>query len=532
MLLSLCMIVRDEADALPRCLASVQGLVDEIVVVDTGSSDGTPDIARAHGARVEQVPWTGDFAAARNASLGLANGRWILVLDADEELPAAMRPHLQQLLADDSVDGYLVQIVNLVGTVANPSTETSVNLRLFQNRPGYRFSGRLHEQVAENIRRANPAARLVDSGLQILHYGYLDQVVAAKGKRLRNLALARELAAAAPDDPFVRFNLGIELQRQEDYAGAAEEFAVSHARHTPETYWASKLVKSYLLALTALGRWDDALALLEQELSRYPRFTDLYFLKGTVLAARNDHAAALACFQTCLELGPAPVPPYSGVEASLGNCKAAFALGQEQAELGQTEAALASFRAAFAANSAWLEPLRRSGALLLQQRGLAAAREFLEQLLGSGASTQVLISDILCQHQRYDLALAGLEGAAAADAADTATREAALYLRSRCLIKLGRYAEAAAAAALIPEDSPHRQPALVHQVFCLWAEGRQAEARQFMAKHRLGVAFRRQVADLFLEEAQEVLEEGLRRFPEATLLQEALATVRQERTSP
>lgn len=532
--LSLCMIVKDEAESLPRCLASVAGTVDEIVLVDTGSTDGTPDIARQFGARVEHRAWTDDFAAARNESLALAQGRWILVLDADEELPTEMQPVLTGLLCDESVEGYLVQVVNIVGDDANPDTETGVNLRLFRNRPGYRFSGRLHEQVAENILRVCPGARLVDSGLQIRHWGYLDRVVAARGKQGRNLALAKALVAAAPGDPFAHYNLAIELQRQQDYAGAVAEFAASYALHAPGTYWASKLVKSYVLALTALQRRREALALLEQSLLRYERFTDLYFLKGILLEAEGDHHAAAACFQTCLDLGPAPVPPYSGVEAALGTYKASFALGQQYEALGRFDEAAAAFRQAFAGKPTWLEPIHRLGGVLIKQQGVAGACGELRQLLGVGPATEVLLANMLVRHRRYDVALEQLEqaGLGAAPAAGDAVAEAAAYLRSRCLLKLGRYQEAFDLAALVPPTSPHHRAARVTQVFCLWVEGREAEARRFMRKQRLGPDFRRSVGDLFVEEAREVLEEGLRRFPEATMLQEALVTLTNAAVQP
>lgn len=92
--ISLCMIVKDEEEHLPRCLASVADVVDEIVVVDTGSQDHTVAVAAAHGARVFQIPWTGDFSAARNAAIDRATGDWVLVLDADDELTPETRAAL------------------------------------------------------------------------------------------------------------------------------------------------------------------------------------------------------------------------------------------------------------------------------------------------------------------------------------------------------------------------------------------------------------------------------------------------------
>ena len=98
-LLSVCMIVRDEAEALPETLACLAPPVDELVVVDTGSRDATLEIARGAGARLIEVPWQDDFAAARNAALAAARGRWCLALDADERVEAATWPLLAAFLA-------------------------------------------------------------------------------------------------------------------------------------------------------------------------------------------------------------------------------------------------------------------------------------------------------------------------------------------------------------------------------------------------------------------------------------------------
>ena len=96
--LSLCMIARDEADFLEQCLQSVAGLVDEIVVVDTGSADHTVEVARQHRARVQSYPWNNDFSAARNQALNTASGEWILVLDCDEVIARQDHGEIRRLL--------------------------------------------------------------------------------------------------------------------------------------------------------------------------------------------------------------------------------------------------------------------------------------------------------------------------------------------------------------------------------------------------------------------------------------------------
>lgn len=102
-MLSLSMIVRDEADRIEACLASVRGLANEMVVVDTGSTDDTVQRAEAAGARVEHMPWPGDFAPARNAALEHVRGDWVLVLDADEQLVPEAIPALQELMTQPDV---------------------------------------------------------------------------------------------------------------------------------------------------------------------------------------------------------------------------------------------------------------------------------------------------------------------------------------------------------------------------------------------------------------------------------------------
>ncbi len=96
--LSLCMIVKDEAEMLPECLASVQGVVDEIVIVDTGSTDDTVAIAHAAGAKVVHEPWQNDFARARNAALAHATGDYVLQLDADERLAMLSKPMVRAVV--------------------------------------------------------------------------------------------------------------------------------------------------------------------------------------------------------------------------------------------------------------------------------------------------------------------------------------------------------------------------------------------------------------------------------------------------
>lgn len=205
--ISLCLIVKDEAANLPRCLASVQGVVDEIVVVDTGSTDATPEIARAAGARGLAHSWNGDFAAARNVSLAAATGDWILVLDADEELTTEGRRQLRAVVADTTADGLFVTVLNQASPEDVVAEYPAASLRLFRNRPAYRYRGRLHEQISETIQ--SQGGRLAAVPVTIRHWGYQAAHVQGQAdRRRRNTALLEQALAEAPGDLYLTAKLG------------------------------------------------------------------------------------------------------------------------------------------------------------------------------------------------------------------------------------------------------------------------------------------------------------------------------------
>jgi glycosyltransferase involved in cell wall biosynthesis len=145
MLLSVCMIVKNEERFLPGCLRSVEGLADELVIVDTGSEDKTKDIVRAHGATLLEYPWTGDFSAARNVGLAHARGEFVLYIDADEEVVGADREPLRQAIVSRAHDAISVEVASrLPGRSAE---NVARYVRVFKNHDDVRFSYPIHEQI-------------------------------------------------------------------------------------------------------------------------------------------------------------------------------------------------------------------------------------------------------------------------------------------------------------------------------------------------------------------------------------------------
>ena len=150
---SLCLIVKNEAQNVGRCLRSVAGVVSETVVLDTGSSDETVAIAEACGARVHHAPWENDFSRARNTAIDHARCGWILVLDADEELGAGWSDVLRGALGGTDAAGFRVIVENLLPAADVARVAEAPSVRLFRNVPGYRYENAIHEQVRGPIER-------------------------------------------------------------------------------------------------------------------------------------------------------------------------------------------------------------------------------------------------------------------------------------------------------------------------------------------------------------------------------------------
>jgi tetratricopeptide (TPR) repeat protein len=281
-MLSLSMIVRDEAERIEACLASVRDLVDEMVVVDTGSNDDTMQRAQAAGARVEQLPWPGDFAPARNAALEMVKGDWVLVLDADELLIPEAIPALKDLMADPEV-----LVINLLryeqGAAMAPYSSVS---RLFRRHPRLEWSGPYHSMIDDSVEaliRAEPQWRVVDCGIPaLIHDGYRPELLAGTDKAERLRQAMEQWLEQKPGDPYACAKLG-----------ALE---------------------------VSSGNRERGVALLEQGLasidSNQERHAERYelLLHLAIAQADQDAAKAITTYREALTL---PVAPRLGIGARL-----------------------------------------------------------------------------------------------------------------------------------------------------------------------------------------------------------------------
>lgn len=335
------MIVRDEAALLARCLESVRGVVDEIVVVDTGSTDGTLAIAERFGARVVRFDWCDDFAAARNAGLERAQGEWILVLDADETLVPDAAQAIRAAMREER-GGFLLPLESDLGDGRRHSTRL---LRLFRGHPEIRFKGRVHEQVSASLLALGFS--IGDCPALISHDGYRPQLVAERSKHDRNLGLLALMRSEAPSDPYVAYQQGKTLlaagRAAEAVAPLREALALLAGAADPGTYpFYPKAFLHLASALEACGAPDEALDVVREGGERLPGDASLALRDGLYARERGMEQEAFDAFERCLSL---EAEPRSQVRA-----RAATLSGDMLWEHGQHGEALVRYR--FAAHEA------------------------------------------------------------------------------------------------------------------------------------------------------------------------------------
>ena len=341
-MLSLSMIVRNEGEQLAACLRSVQGFVDEMVVVDTGSTDDTIAIAKGFGASVHTIPWPGDFAPARNQALEWVQGEWVLVLDADEQLRPEAREPLQRLMAQP--EHLLINLLRQeVGAMQSPYSNVS---RLFRRHPGIRWSRAYHsmvdDSVAELLQR-EPHWRIADCPEPaLLHDGYRPDLLAQGNKAARLRAAMEAELQQRPGDPYAcaklgslevaegRRDRGLELLRQglahcpaaahpERYelllhqaiatAEADGPAAVGLYRQALVTPLPPRLTLAARLNLAALllklGQLEDAEQLCRQATTVAPEIGLGWYNLGLIRRRRGDIAGALNAYGEALRCNPA-----------------------------------------------------------------------------------------------------------------------------------------------------------------------------------------------------------------------------------
>ncbi len=344
--LSLCMIVRNEAEMLPGLLAGVHGLWDELVAVDTGSADATRLILQREGAIVLERPWKGDFAAARNESLDAAQGDWVLVLDADERVSPPLATEIRGAISDPRWGAASLLVRN---RLPHGQVRGSRILRLFRRDPAVRFRHAIHEDASESVERclARTGLGRADLLAPLEHLGYVRDHAAARGKKERDVRILRAVLEREPDDLYSWLKLMEQARFWDDrhLLSEASQAAAAAVERASAAGLSRLHFAGELLALAADGlhaRPDAALAWLDRFAGRIPPSAHFHLRRAELRELLGDAAGARAELERCLALeGETGHVQLATVRPRLALARLALGEGDAAAALRHAGAALA-----------------------------------------------------------------------------------------------------------------------------------------------------------------------------------------------
>jgi glycosyltransferase involved in cell wall biosynthesis len=292
--ISLCLIAKNEAENIGSCIKSADEFVDEIIVVDTGSTDETINIAQTLGAKVYKEQWQNDFSYHRNTSLAKANSDWILLLDCDEELEQGSGQKLKNAIKNNSnFEAFFVQIIN---TLAKERQMTFSSIRIIKNRSLFHFTGKLHEQIADSIISKYGPNSIGYSKVKVIHHGYNNNIVNIEAKSNRNLEILKSYPEEKKDG-FFYYNLGTEYLRLGEKLKALKTYKNALEMTNPEKTFGPILVKKTISTLMELKRYREAIVSLNYYQNIYTEFLDLWFLEGICHQICGSFTKAVSCFQ-------------------------------------------------------------------------------------------------------------------------------------------------------------------------------------------------------------------------------------------
>lgn len=318
--IGLVMIVRNEGRSLEKCLSSAEGLVDDIYITDTGSTDATIEIAQSHHAHISEFEWSGDFAAARNYALEQSDCDWNLILDADEYLIRGTKKDILDFIESGDRVGAIERHDSYREANGEVSQSCIYVTRLVPR--GTYYEGKVHEQIISEL----PIAPLP---LVFEHDGYLQE-----GKGQRNLKILLDELEEKPEDSYVLYQVARTLWIMKEFARADQYFEKFY-RFVPESgtgYRVSGVI-SYIYNLLELKKYEKGFRIIEAERHRLGGYADYHFACGTfctqaIFADVQRYINYLPkielSYRRCLEIGE--IPEHEGVLGN-GSFKAAYNLG-------------------------------------------------------------------------------------------------------------------------------------------------------------------------------------------------------------
>lgn len=304
MRISGCVIARNEEENIKQCLESLRTIADQIVVVDTGSTDRTVDFAQALGAEVHTFLWRDDFSAAKNFALQKAAGEWVVFLDADEYIPLSMAGHLKILLkrAKAHCDGFLTKMVNIDADHKNQVLDFFYTVRIFRRMKRIQYQGKIHEQITSLDKTPLRLERIDPEKVCLYHTGYSSGRIRKKCQRNLKILLDRLAVGESSSDIFRYIAEAYATMEEYDkvlpYARRAIQQPIEY------TTYGSRFYQFYLVALKECGLADteEFLQILQCAMTAYPELADFRAEYALYLFQQSCYAEAKKEMEQALSL--------------------------------------------------------------------------------------------------------------------------------------------------------------------------------------------------------------------------------------
>lgn len=293
--LSVCLIVKNEEAYLAECLESIREIADQLVIVDTGSTDRTLDIARSFNAEIYHFDWVNDFSAARNESIKYARCDWVLWIDADERLTKESVPVLKKLLKFEKQPViYTIRIKNLQEDKKNFTLSNAH--RLFTNHRRIQFTGKIHEQISPSAKKVGaderPCAVVLD------HLGYSITGDEKSRKQARNRKILEAEVEVGPKNAYAHFTLAHNYKVDGELELAEKHYKIALGLDQFDTKMKASLLNTYADALFDLGRIDEVAPLIDKSLKLQKRQNAAHFIRYKYLLKLNDLQGAIQALLT------------------------------------------------------------------------------------------------------------------------------------------------------------------------------------------------------------------------------------------
>lgn len=302
MKISLCMIVKDEEKFIEMCLENALPNVDEVIIVDTGSTDNTKQIIGKYGDKIKliEAEWENDFAKSRNLSIEHATGDWILMLDADEKI--LIYKDLKTIIKEnDNVEGFYIPFYNIVNS--SDIIFSNVYIKLFKNK--YKYKGKIHEQLEVPLEKVR---RIGEDEIKIIHFGYINNVYQSKDKSKRNLEILQKELATKTNDPFILYNLGVTYYSMGDYRKSLYYFFKCNENldticKGKMTSYESDMLIRITSILNNLGEYNETIKFITDIITEVRNIPEIYYNLGIAYESIGELDEAINAYKMAIEVG-------------------------------------------------------------------------------------------------------------------------------------------------------------------------------------------------------------------------------------